>query len=761
MAPSTGVLSPPYTSRHLRTQSEFSDNGFVPHAHNNSNHNTGSGGGGAGGQQQRRGISATPRKREFVWSPSEVFKPSQFVIPLTVLDLVHGQSSVRRNVVLDQTQCVLELEGNRGGAQEALTYINYCAAAVARCDYDVSSWHRVFEYSPFLTVQDRLAITMSLFRLRTLHIGKIFADEPEDRCTLLLEWLVQLSRQKSIQSTLWRYLTEQLEVLLYLLRDHPCWGVFADFIASLYHHAIQVGLVNFHTIEKPVDFQANNSLSAQTTMRILQNLAVCKSLDLLPEAEQLVDWALAQVLSHSWSNLASGDAFEDVGTQQQQHSNTTSNTGTPTNAARNNNVGNQPQQQQQQSSQQQHLLGGSFSANPTSVLGRTPSVGESASAHPNGTPAGSPGPANVGAGTLLDSPSSPSLHGIANNGNAATSFRNPTAITRTFDVRNDADVTKVTIAMQMVTEVGDVQRWWKLASVLAVALNKDIHDFVTNTFIAQHNLLMISVDASELEQSSAVRNRWVNILAAPVLAMEDPNTFAFSMAVLQCFSGMSAPVAKAILRNTKLITALLEDYCECHPNGNKPAPGSGSNAQSHYIHNDAQSVLSTGLRDGLLHYASGYCSNLNIMALFRASLLGVDATTSPAVPAAPTDSFAGTESALIAAAMHSKSIPISRRTMSGDASTDALMFARSNLLGSVGATQWPSRVSASQAKSMERLELNCAWVDYVADHYSAFLKAKRKEGAWAGNATAAGNGRFGDSDPPTGSLNVHTGGVSI
>ncbi|CUG86927.1 metallopeptidase, putative [Bodo saltans] len=762
---SSNVLSPP-SVRHQRSYSEVSDSGLVVHHHgtgsgnHHHSHTTGS------GQQRSRGISATPRKREFVWSPSDVLTPSSFVIPLTVLDLVHGQSSVRRNVVLDQAQCVLELESHRG-TNEALTYINYCAAAVTRCDYDVASWLRVFEYSPFLTVQDRLAITMSLFRLRTLHIGRIFADEPEDRCTLLLEWLVQLSRQKSIQSTLWRYLTEQLEVLLYLLRDHPCWGVFADFVASLYHHAIQSGIVNFHTTEKPVDFQANNSVSAQTTMHILQNLSVCKSLDLLPEAEQMVDWALTQVLIHSWSNLASGDAFEESnnGSQQQQHSgsNAASNTGTPTNGAR-----QQQQQSLQAQSQLQQPLSGSFSANPASVLvlGRTPSA---ADGHGSGTPSGSPQPpAVIVVGPLsqgvLDSPSSPSLHlGANNNGvkegtlygaNSATTF------SRAFDIKNDTDVTKMTIAMQMTTEVGDIVRWWKLACVLAVALNRDIYTFVPANFIARHDLQPIAVDATEMEQSPAVRNRWINMLAAPVLSMEDLGTFGFLMAVVQCFNGLTAPIAKAILRNTKLITALLEDYCAKHPKGYGGAETPAAAAA------EQQCMLKSSLRNALLHYASGYCSNLNVMALFRASLLGADVTTtSPATAFPPSTNVDGdaTEASLLAAAM-SSAVPVSRRTMSGDASTDLLLARSSFLLGSVGATQWPSRVTPAQAKSMERLELNCAWVDYVADHYSTFLKAKRKEGAWSGNATAAGNhtnGRFGDSDPPIGSLNVPTGGVSI
>lgn len=731
--------------------------------------------------------SMTPRAKEFIWSMRQVLRPSSHKIPIQAVELLQGQSSVRRTVMLEAPHIVIETHSStpmttrsptssQSGptltatrtpsshhqrtpsfgvpveTNASLIYFNYTGSGVFRVDYDHSTWLRVMELAPFLTAHDRVTITVTLFRLRTLHIGKIVTDKADeevmglpaassqgfptvlttprpsssssaaaaaassgsatppsssnlhlfpplapsdsnnsnaasgnhltspycgkidrrealsvashgDRCTILLEWLVVIGQQRFTNASLWRTIVEQLDSLLYLLKGVPCWGIFAEFTASLLVPFVEQGRAAFRAREKSVEFQSQNDLSKATVLHMLLLLSMCRCRTIAADAMDTTDWVLAFV---SESNHHTGmDAPQAV-----ELSRPVSPTSQPSQSA-------------------------SFA-----VSHSTANTACSMTATLN----------QQGAAVLASMQTE--FGGQQAGGLRGEDHEVP------FDIRNDNDVAVAMVALQCTVESGDSIRWWRAAAILARAVGLDLTTATDPSGIEANgyapplltteifNLVgpLPSLDASMCETIDTARHRWINILVPAVFCSDDPLTFPIIRALFGQLTGLSAPLSKALLRNTKLLTYLLESI--------------------------SFAAIPTGVRHALLGLAATCCSNTAIIALLVGDAHINHHNTNVVGGQSPQKQNPLSAPPAVAQAPHppaSASLPLS------------------------GAVQ----------KQLERIESNALWVDYVGEHYFRFLREKKSAGQWHNVSTSLMQ-PLSHSDPPVHADNKPAvGGISI
>ncbi|KEG08542.1 puromycin-sensitive aminopeptidase-like protein [Trypanosoma grayi] len=423
----------------------------------------------------------TPRyTRSFAWDPEKFLKRSDYMVPVSIMEVRPGVSSFARPYYMRASRETIT------GAPGQLIYFNYRGTGVLRCDYDTATWLRIFEISPFLSSEDRTVITMTLFRFRSMHIGHD-SSEPSDRCTLLLEWLLLLSQRSFTNASQWKYITEHMERMAYIVRDYPCWGIFSQFVCTIYAPLVQRGVVSFAVQEKTVSFASQTNLSRQTVLHILQVLAICRSSMIIDESRQLVDWALASVLP----NLAMSSS--------------------------------------------------------------------------------------------------------------AAAYR---AVT--FDISDDVDTTAASIAMQCLTEHGDMKAWWTLACVLARLLGHPLRR-------AAVELRCEEVDVHFSHLGEKGERRWINMVAPAVFALDSSSALPFLVGVLQHFTRLNTPIAKAILRNKRLITWLFEA-----PEAGEMIPRLGV------------------IRRLLVMHVAAFCSDSNLIALMKSFVAALpEANSNNVVDAVP------------------------------------------------------------------------------------------------------------------------------
>ena len=251
----------------------------------------------------------TPRLKSYSSNYSDVLTPSCYPIPMRILVIGLGTTSVNKMHAFSTPSYDVPIATN-----DELYLFNSGATGVFRVDYETNLWLRIFSVTPYLSPIDRLTLSVTLFRLRTLHVGR-WENNPEepaqDRCTILLEWLVQLiAHGTTLSGTLWRFLAENLEPILFLVKDHHCWNIFADFICAFYHGLVQAQTVSFHSKETTVAYDAKVHISLQTVNTILFSLAVCKCKYLASEAAEFTDFALSTVIE----GVQSPQALQPFGT---------------------------------------------------------------------------------------------------------------------------------------------------------------------------------------------------------------------------------------------------------------------------------------------------------------------------------------------------------------------------------------------------------------------------------------------------------------
>ncbi|KAH9598455.1 Peptidase M1 [Trypanosoma melophagium] len=530
-----------------------------------------------------------PRKlRFFKWNIDNFLKRSNYIIPVSIMEVQHGSTSFARTYIIRESQESITCTPNQ------LIFFNYRGTGVLRCDYDTATWRRIFEISPFLSSEDRMIITITLFRFRNIHIGQDknsstnYSNNDDnnngssnkinnnsgngnsgektgdiDRCILLLEWLLFISQTTLMNSSQWKYITHNLEQISYMVRDYHCWSVFSHFVCALYAPLLHRGAVSFAAIEKAVSFESQTNLSRETVLHILQLLAICRSPLIHDEAQELLAWALA-----------------------------------------------------------------SLSVDTTTTV-------------------------------------------------LITSSR-----AGGFNVDNDTDAAGVSIAMQSLTERGDSNTWSTLASLLLTLLRHPSQTVSWPGRERRNNSFSVDMEMdsevllriSQLDKTQ--ETRWINMIAPAVFALDSSNTLSLQLTVLQYFTTLNAPIAKAMLRNKRLMTCLFEPM--------------GLNGWGKQLSN---------IRSLLIVYGATFCSDVVLLSLMKACVVGdvpVEGINSP------TGVFMNTTS------------------------NTTTVTATSNNRNQINGDNIESVVACSRSvvNAIATMEVNCLWMEYCSDHYYNFLSLK-------------------------------------
>ena len=350
-----------------------------------------------GGANNGSSAAAAPANA-FLFNPSELFKHSNFTIPIRAVTLVQGQTSSSRFFFVTNNVTNIQMGGAGGmtptssgapnflgaaaggGAAEGsaspseavapVLYFNFNGCGVFRCDFTTRLWDQIFAVAPYLTHADRLVITKSLFRFRTIHMGvsapcpsiglggsptdplhqsnggaadalaSTTTPPPEgasesgdiaaaqqsgpaedDRCTLLLKWLLSFSagHPRQLNATTWAVIAADLCPIVYLLKGSACWDEFCQFVHHLFTPLIVDGLVSLTPHENAADFQATRSISAEVCFEVLHLLAITKYSAFDDEARAVFRWVLSSVATVSGLGAAAAGIEADIKTNAAEH----------------------------------------------------------------------------------------------------------------------------------------------------------------------------------------------------------------------------------------------------------------------------------------------------------------------------------------------------------------------------------------------------------------------------------------------------------
>ncbi|KAF5224535.1 hypothetical protein ECC02_002478 [Trypanosoma cruzi] len=419
-------------------------------------------------------LMAPRRMRVFNWNAEHVLQRSNYNIHAKIVELEEMGCFFGRTFCMRSSQEIIKCFPDR------LIYLNYRGTGVLRCDYDTATWRRIFEVAPFLSSQDCIVITMTLFRFRNIHIGQDATDRM-DRCELLLEWLMFITQSSVMTASQWSYITHQIEYIFYMVRDYPCWELFSKFVCSLYTPLIRRGSLSFAAQEQAVTFESRRDISRTTVLHILQVLAICNCPVILDESREQVERALVSIMPQFANDFARG------------------------------------------------------------------------------------------------------------------TFTTHNSVA--FNVFNDSDAVAVSIAMQCLIEHGDMKTWWTLACVVAAIFNISLQ----KTAEELHLDVVEGIYVAHLDEMH--KSRWLNMIAPALFAFDTSSTLPFLLLVLHNFKSLNTPIAKAILRNKRLVTSLFE--CT-----------SLTQSMPHI----------TVIRHLLIMHGAMLCSDSNLILLMMASVAGEAAT---------------------------------------------------------------------------------------------------------------------------------------
>ncbi|RNF26357.1 puromycin-sensitive aminopeptidase-like protein [Trypanosoma conorhini] len=503
-------------------------------------------------------LTAPRRRRVFTWDAEKLLQRANYVVRVSLVEPRGGTYILREG-----TLCMRSQRDTLFGSRGTVTYLNYHGAGLLRCDYDTATWLNIFGVAYRLSSEDRIVITMTLFRFRNIHIGQDCTHRM-DRCLLLLEWLFGLAQGASTTAPHWSYITHHIEYIVYMVRDCPCWELFCKFVCALYTPLLRRGSISFAAQEQAAT-ESRQDISRTTVLRILQVLAICRSPALPGEARQQVERALLSVIPR----FAYGD-----------------------------------------------------------------------------------------------------------DGGSPTAY-----YTVAFDVSNDSDAAAVSIAMQCLVERADMKTWWTLACIAAAILGISLAD-------TAEELQRAAVAGIHLEHLDEMeKNRWVNMIAPALFAFDSCSTLPFLTLVLQKFESLNTPIAKAILRNKRLVTAIF-----------------GGTA----LRQSRRRI--TVIRDLLIMQAATFCGDGNLLFLMRNSV---------AEEAPPErQGGSGVDDAAPARAA---------TTEGGGSGGGSSSSGVGN--GGVPCRSHPGRAacvarSSSIANAIAAVETNCVWLEYCCEHYDAFLSKR-------------------------------------
>ncbi|EKF30528.1 puromycin-sensitive aminopeptidase-like protein [Trypanosoma cruzi marinkellei] len=483
-------------------------------------------------------LMAPRRLRVFTWNAEHFLQRSNYNVYVNIVELQEMGCLVGRTFCMRSSQEIIKCFPGR------LLYLNYHGTGVLRCDYDTATWRRIFEVAPFLTSQDRMVITMTLFRFRNIHIGQDSTDRM-DRCELLLEWLMYITQSGVMTASQWSYITHQIEYIFYMVRDYPCWELFSKFVCSLYTPLIRRGSLSFTAQEQAVTFESRRDISRTTVLHILQVLAICNCPVILDESREQVERALMSIMPHFTHDFARG------------------------------------------------------------------------------------------------------------------TFTTHNSVE--FNVLNDFDAVAVSIAMQCLIEHGDMKTWWILACIVAAIFNISLQ----KTAEELHLDVIKGISVTQMDELH--KSRWLNMIAPALFAFDSSSTLPFLLLVLQNFKSLNTPIAKAILRNKRLVTSLFE--CTSL----------------------VQSIPHiTVIRHLLIMHGAMLCSDSNLILLMMASVAGETRSERNSTAAAAGACAGGNHSRSKQEVVHT-----SNKTC-----------------------------SLPVVNAILAMKTNCLWMDYCCDHYDSFLSKR-------------------------------------
>ncbi|GET86835.1 puromycin-sensitive aminopeptidase-like protein [Leishmania tarentolae] len=208
------------------------------------------------------------------------------------------------------------LHGDLGGTR----YFNLGGSGFFQCDYDASTWRRLFEQVAFFSEEDRLIITMHFIDFAKTELGH-HPGESGDRCTLFFEWLMRLAATPgAMNSFLWEIVTNALTTLVQLTHHCYCHPTVKEFVNMLYRPLQQRQVLSFFAEDKTTSFQCSIHLTRHIVLRIVQLLCLCDNPAVGREAEEAAKWSLAALLptrnkgsSSAAANVSIASVPADVG----------------------------------------------------------------------------------------------------------------------------------------------------------------------------------------------------------------------------------------------------------------------------------------------------------------------------------------------------------------------------------------------------------------------------------------------------------------
>ena len=181
-------------------------------------------------------------------------------------------------------------------ALQQVCYFNHGGSGFYQCEYDVATWRQLFDFVAAFSDEDRMAITLHFINTAKAQLG----HQPGslgDRCTLFFDWLLRLTNTPgAMNSFLWDVVTRALTHVVLLVQQYYCQSTVKAFVNGLYVPLQKRCVLSFFAQEKTVSFQSSIHLSRHLVLSILQLLCLCENPDVVDEAEETAQWALARVV---------------------------------------------------------------------------------------------------------------------------------------------------------------------------------------------------------------------------------------------------------------------------------------------------------------------------------------------------------------------------------------------------------------------------------------------------------------------------------
>ncbi|KPA75666.1 puromycin-sensitive aminopeptidase-like proteinmetallo-peptidase Clan MA(E) Family M1 [Leptomonas pyrrhocoris] len=634
---------------------------------------------------------------------------------------------------------------SKSGEQEASTsprsptspfhrvfYFNHGGCGFYHCDYDMATWRQLFEFVAAFSDDERMAITLHFINTAKAQLGHQ-PDTVGDRCTLFFEWLLRLTTTPgAMNSFLWDIVTGALTHIVHLVQQYYCQSVVKAFVNGLYLPLQKRCALSFFAQEKTVSFQSSIHLSRHLVLRILQLLCLCENPEVMDEADETAQWALARVVPladspyhaamggsgngsggpgitttsaaaaaplsadtlspHSIGLRASAAttqlATAPLGVPARRSSQTDlggagGSCGTPASAA------TAPKSSPVKATPAQgHLLTGSFTGSAARAL-PPPQL----SSTPHGNADHGPG-SNVT--NLFNSfggpPSTTDWAGVKNSSIASYPYQRAAELNLT-----DASHVKAgVIALAHLASQGRTEHWVAAAAVAAEVLEID-----TDALQRLSGIAVPSVRLSGLDRSS--RADYLRLVLPAVFSFDREQLFPFMVEIFQSVSFITVESVEALYRNSRFLLHLISHGLLTN------------RSVLHFIVTTGAEICGNGFVVAQLKALAQGTSSNNDSVQSSVEMFKEVEFADCTVPA-PGNGDGSTPPSTASCTL----LPTSQCTSSSVSAAPSSATERSALR-----LQFPAVASA-----LDLMESNCVWMDYCCWHYDHFLREQRQGQVW-------------------------------